>query len=198
VQWHQYEKQAGPLARRPGLGVGSRGSGRFRPSGPSGPFLGSSVVERSAVNRLVAGSNPARGVQVDSQINASCIPFLGDVEYEWIKPPEPLGLLFDPAAGATQTGYFRSKILKPKISLRFAAHGLGAEPLLLTNEASAAEGFSNPRAVSNPSCRAAGFQPALERWPTDLPTACLGGNNGRESPKSREICLPLRFSLILL
>ena len=26
-------------------------------------FLGSSVVEQSAVNRLVAGSNPARGAQ---------------------------------------------------------------------------------------------------------------------------------------
>ena len=30
-------------------------------------FLGSSAVERSAVNRLVAGSNPARGVDLRNQ-----------------------------------------------------------------------------------------------------------------------------------
>ena len=30
-------------------------------------FLGSSAVERSTVNRLVAGSNPARGVQFQRQ-----------------------------------------------------------------------------------------------------------------------------------
>ena len=30
-------------------------------------FLGSSAVERSAVNRLVAGSNPARGVPFQFQ-----------------------------------------------------------------------------------------------------------------------------------
>ena len=198
MQWRQYEKPAGPLARRPGLGVGSRGTGRFRPSGPSGPFLGSSVVERSAVNRLVAGSNPARGVQVDCQTNASWVPSLGDMGYEWIKSPEPISLLFDPAAGAKQTLYFQSKMLIPKISLRFAIKDLGAEPLVFGKKTSSAEGFSNPRAVPKPSCRAAGFQPALERWPTNLQLACLAGNNGHESPKSWEICSPLWFSLILL
>jgi hypothetical protein len=89
-------------------------------------------------------------------------------------------------------------MLKPKIFLSFAAQGLGAEALILSNEASAAEGFSNPRAVPKPLCRAAGFQQALERWLTGLPSACLGGNNGCESPKSWEICSPLRFSFILL
>jgi hypothetical protein len=120
------------------------------------------------------------------------------LEYEWFKPPEPLSLLFDPAAGAKQTLYFQSKMPIPKISLRFAIHGLGAEPLVFGKEASAAEGFSNPRAVPKPSCRAAALQPALERWPTNLQLACLGGNNGLESPKSWEICSPMRFSLILL
>ena len=89
-------------------------------------------------------------------------------------------------------------MLKPNIFLSFAAQGLGAEPLVLSNEASAVEGFSNPMTVPKPSCRAAGFQPALEWWPTELPLACLGGNNGCESPKSREIGSPLRFSFILL
>jgi hypothetical protein len=118
--------------------------------------------------------------------------------YEWIKSPEPLSLLFDPAAGAKQTLYFQSKMLIPQISLRFAAQGQWNNPLALSNEASEAEGFSNPRAVPKPSGRAAGFQPALERWPTNLQLACLGGNNGHESPKSWEICSPLWFSLILL
>ena len=33
-------------------------------------FLGSSAVERSTVNRLVAGSNPARGVNLKIQNTA--------------------------------------------------------------------------------------------------------------------------------
>jgi hypothetical protein len=70
-------------------------------------------------------------------------------------------------------------------------------PLMFSNEASEAEGFSNPRAVPKPSGRAAGFQPALELWPTDLQLACLSGNNGFESPKSWVICSPLRLFLIL-
>jgi hypothetical protein len=45
--------------------------------------------------------------------------------YEWIKSPEPISLLFDPAAGAKHTLYFQSKMLIPKISLRFAIKDLG-------------------------------------------------------------------------
>jgi hypothetical protein len=89
-------------------------------------------------------------------------------------------------------------MLKPKIYLRYASQGLAAETFLLGDEASAAEGFSNPWAVPKPSCRAAGFQPALERWQTELPLAGLGGNNGYESPGSWEIFSPLRFSFNLL
>jgi hypothetical protein len=88
-------------------------------------------------------------------------------------------------------------MLIPKISLRFATQGPGNNPLMFSNEASEAEGFSNPRAVPKPSGRAAGFQPALELWPTDLQLACLSGNNGFESPKSWVICSPLRLFLIL-
>ncbi len=32
-------------------------------------FLGSSVVEQAAVNRLVAGSNPARGATLDDRVD---------------------------------------------------------------------------------------------------------------------------------
>jgi hypothetical protein len=84
-----------------------------------------------------------------------------------------------------------------KILLRFASQGTAANALAFSNEASEAEGFSNRRAVPKPSGRAARFQSALELWPTDLQLACLGGNNGFESPKNWEISLPLLLALIL-
>ena len=49
------------LVRSRGLGDVYKRQGMFFGS-RQGSFLGSSAVERSTVNRLVAGSNPARGV----------------------------------------------------------------------------------------------------------------------------------------
>jgi hypothetical protein len=130
--------------------------------------------------------------------NSSFGPSLGYLVDEMVKAPADRLVLLLPQEPVQAGNIFSMQNTDAKDFLKICRPGPGGWQLVFSNDASAAEGFRNPRAVAKPSRRAARIQPAPELWPNGLQLACLDGDNGFESQPDWEICSTLRSALTLL